>query len=246
MIKSKKGTVLVTGSSRGIGKAIAEAFGKKGYAVVLNGSKDKKALEQAKVELSKKGIDCIAVLADVSDYQNCKMMLSEVKKAFGTIDVLINNAGMAHIGLFSDMTPKQWKRILSVNLESVFHCTHLVLPDMIHRHQGNIINISSIWGQKGASCEAVYSAAKGGIDSFTKAMAKELGPSGIRVNAISCGVIDTEMNDCFTKEEKEMLLEEISLMRLGKAEEVAQLALFLAEDTSSFITGQIIVMDGGM
>ena len=117
---------------------------------------------------------------------------------------------------------------------------------MIHRHQGNIINISSIWGQKGASCEAVYSAAKGGIDSFTKAMAKELGPSGIRVNAISCGVIDTEMNDCFTKEEKEMLLEEISLMRLGKAEEVAQLALFLAEDTSSFITGQIIVMDGGM
>ncbi len=246
MTKNKKGTVLVTGSSRGIGKAIAEAFGKKGYAVVLNGSNNKKDLEQTKKELTQKGIDCIAVLADVSDYESCKMLLTEAKKAFGPIDVLVNNAGISHVGLFSDMTPKQWKKVIAVNLESVFCCTHLVLADMLRNHKGNIINISSMWGQRGASCEAVYSAAKGGMDAFTKAMAKEMGPSGIRINAISCGVIDTQMNACFTKEEKEMLLEEIALMRLGKAEEVAQLAVFLAEDTASFITGQVIAIDGGM
>ena len=122
----------------------------------------------------------------------------------------------------------------------------IVLKYMLHCHKGCIINISSIWGQRGASCEAVYSASKGGIDAFTKAMSKELGPSGIRVNAISCGVIDTEMNDCFDEQEKQMLIEEISLMRMGKAEEVANLAVFLAEDTASFVTGQIVVIDGGM
>ena len=239
-------TVLVTGSSRGIGKAIAYAFGKKGYKIVLNGSKNKTALEQTKIEFLQQGIDCIAVLADVSKYEQCQVLFSEIEKAYGGVDILINNAGISHIALFSDMTPQQWKNILSVNLESVLNCTHIVLKYMLHCHKGCIINISSIWGQRGASCEAVYSASKGGIDAFTKAMSKELGPSGIRVNAISCGVIDTEMNDCFDEQEKQMLIEEISLMRMGKAEEVANLAVFLAEDTASFVTGQLVVIDGGM
>ncbi len=241
-----KKTVLVTGSSRGIGKAIAMLFGKNGYAVVLNGSKDIQALQNTKNELTEQGIDCIAVLADVSIYEQCKMLFCEIEKKYGGVDILINNAGIAHIGLFSDMTSEQWKRVLSVNLESVLHCTHIALKYMLHYHKGNIINISSMWGQKGASCEAVYSASKGGVDAFTKAMAKELGPSGIRVNAISCGVIDTDMNQCFDEQEKQMMIEEISLMRMGKAEEVAKLALFLAEDSASFITGQIVVIDGGM
>lgn len=241
-----KKTVLVTGSSRGIGKAIATLFGKNGYTVVLNGSKDVQALQNTKKELIEQGIDCIAILADVSIYEQCKMLFCEIEKTYGGVDVLINNAGIAHIGLFSDMTPEQWKKVLSVNLESVLHCTHIALKYMLHCHRGNIINISSMWGQRGASCEAVYSASKGGVDAFTKAMAKELGPSGIRVNAISCGVIDTDMNQCFDEQEKQMMIEEISLMRMGKAEEVAKLALFLAEDSASFITGQIVVIDGGM
>lgn len=241
-----KKTVLVTGSSRGIGKAIAILFGKNGYAVVLNGSKDIQALQDTKNELTEQCIDCIAVLADVSVYEQCSMLFYEIEKKYGGVDILINNAGIAHIGLFSDMTPEQWKRVLSVNLESVLHCTHIALKYMLHCHKGSIINISSMWGQKGASCEAVYSASKGGVDAFTKAMAKELGPSGIRVNAISCGIIDTDMNQCFDEQEKQMMIEEISLMRIGKAEEVAKLALFLAEDSASFITGQIVVIDGGM
>ena len=241
-----KKTVLVTGSSKGIGKVIAFIFGKKGYSIVLNGSKDKKALETTKKEFLQQGIDCIAVLADVSNYADCEMLFYEIKKVYTGIDILVNNAGIAHIGLFSDMTPEQWKKILSINLESVLNCTHIALKYMLSCHSGSIINISSIWGQRGASCEAVYSASKGGIDAFTKAMAKELGPSGIRVNAISCGVIDTEMNDCFNQEEKEMLIDEISLMRIGTTEEVAKLALFLGEDTASFITGQIFIIDGGM
>lgn len=239
-------TVLVTGSSRGIGKAIAYAFGKKGYKVVLNGSKNKIALEQTKTEFLKQGIDCIAILADVSKYEQCQMLFEEIQKIYGGVDILINNAGISYIALFSDMTPKQWKNVLSVNLESVLNCTHIALKHMLHCHKGSIVNISSMWGQRGASCEAVYSASKGGVDAFTKAMAKELGPSGIRVNAISCGVIDTEMNDCFDEQEKQMLIEEISLMRMGKTEEVANLAVFLAEESASFVTGQIVVIDGGM
>lgn len=239
-------TVLVTGSSRGIGKEIARIFGQKGYAVVLNGSKDRKALENTKKEFLEQGIDCIAILADVSIYEQCQKLFDEIQKVYGGVDILVNNAGIAHIGLFSDMTVQQWKNVLSVNLESVLNCTHIALKYMLHCHKGSIVNISSMWGQKGASCEAVYSASKGGIDAFTKAMAKELGYSGIRVNAVSCGVIDTDMNSCLNEEEKQMLIEEISLMRMGKAEEVAKLVLFLAEESASYITGQIIVIDGGM
>ena len=191
-------------------------------------------------------VSCMAVLEDVSDYNACKDMFLQIQDAFGPVDILVNNAGISHIGLFTDMTPEQWQHVLNVNLGSVLNCTHLAVPAMVHNKTGVILNISSMWGEAGASCEAVYSASKGGINAFTKAMAKELGPSGIRVNAIACGVIDTEMNACFSEEERAELADEIALMRFGKPEEVGRFALTLASESASFLTGQIITLDGGM
>ena len=234
-------TAVITGSSRGIGKAIAEEFAKNRYHVILNASKSADELNDAYEEFLSKGYSCEAVLADVSDYEECKKLFIK------TPDVLVNNAGISHIGLFTDMTPESFKHLIDVNLMSAFNCSHIALKTMIKNHCGNIINISSIWGERGASCEVVYSASKGGINSFTKALAKEVGLSGIRVNAISCGVIDTKMNACFEDEEKAALCDEISLARFGKAEEIAKLAYFLAEDDKSgYINGQIITADGGM
>ena len=234
-------TAVITGSSRGIGKAIAEEFAKNGYHVILNASKSADELNDAYEEFLSKGYSCEAVLADVSDYEECKKLFIKAP------DVLVNNAGISHIGLFTDMTPESWKHLIDVNLMSAFNCSHIALKTMIRNHCGNIINISSIWGERGASCEVVYSASKGGINSFTKALAKEVGLSGIRVNAISCGVIDTKMNACFDEEEKAALCDEISLARFGKAGEIAKLAYFLAEDDKSgYINGQIITADGGM
>ena len=239
-------TVLVTGSSRGIGKAIAHAFGKAGCRVVLNASRSQIQLEQTQKELEQMGVPCLSVLADVSAYTACQDMFAQIHDTFGSVDILVNNAGISHIGLFTDMTPADWQHILAVNRESVLNCTHLAVPDMVHKKDGVILNISSMWGSVGASCEAVYAASKGGIHAFTKSMAKELGPSGIRVNAIACGVIDTEMNACFTDKERLDLMDDIALMRFGKPEEVADLAVFLAAKTASFLTGQIITLDGGM
>ena len=234
-------TAVITGSSRGIGKAIAEEFAKNGYHVILNASKSADELNEAYEEFLSKGYSCEAVLADVSDYEECKKLFIKAP------DVLVNNAGISHIGLFTDMTPESWKHLIDVNLMSASNCSHIALKTMIRNHCGNIINISSIWGERGASCEVVYSASKGGINSFTKALAKEVGLSGIRVNAISCGVIDTKMDACFDEEEKAALCDEISLARFGKAEEIAKLAYFLAEDDKSgYINGQIITADGGM
>lgn len=234
-------TAVITGSSRGIGKAIAEEFAKNGYHVILNASKSADELNAVYEEFLSKGYSCEAVLADVSDYEECKKLFIKAP------DVLVNNAGISHIGLFTDMTPESFKHLIDVNLMSAFNCSHIALKTMIRNHCGNIINISSIWGERGASCEVVYSASKGGINSFTKALAKEVGLSGIRVNAISCGVIDTKMNACFDEEEKAALCDEISLARFGKAEEIAKLAYFLAEDDKSgYINGQIITADGGM
>lgn len=239
-------TVFISGSSRGIGKQIAYTFGKNGYHVILNGATREQTLQNTKQEFLEQGISCSAIFADVSIYENCQKIFDEIKKTYGKIDVLVNNAGISHIGLFSDMSPQQWKKILSVNLESVFNCTHCALESMLHYHSGSIINISSMWGQRGASCEAVYSATKGGIDAFTKSMAKELGPSGIRVNAVSCGMIDTEMNAILSEEEKQMVIDDISLLRMGTPQEVSKLVYFLAEENASFITGQVITIDGGM
>lgn len=239
-------TVFITGSSRGIGQAIAFAFGKAGCNIVLNASKSKEALSATEEKLSQANIPVLALLGDVSDYDTCKRMFQTINETFGSVDILVNNAGISHIGLFTDMSPQQWQRLMAVNLNSVFNCTHLAVPSMVRNKAGSIINISSMWGEMGASCEAVYSASKGAINSFTKSMAKELGPSSIRVNSIACGVIETQMNACFDQEDRNTLIDEIPLMRFGTTEEVANLALFLADDNASYLTGQIITLDGGM
>nr|WP_313530214.1 SDR family oxidoreductase [Anaerotignum sp.] len=239
-------TVFITGSSRGIGQAIAFAFGKAGCNIVLNASKSKEALSATEENLSQANIPVLALLGDVSDYDTCKRMFQTINETFGSVDILVNNAGISHIGLFTDMSPQQWQRLMAVNLNSVFNCTHLAVPSMVRNKAGSIINISSMWGEMGASCEAVYSASKGAINSFTKSMAKELGPSSIRVNSIACGVIETQMNACFDQEDRNTLIDEIPLMRFGTTEEVANLALFLADDNASYLTGQIITLDGGM
>ncbi len=239
-------TVFITGSSRGIGQAIAFAFAQAGCNIVLNASQGKEALYATEKTLKQGHYPVLALLGDVSDYDTCKKMFQAIEETFGSVDILINNAGIAHIGLFTDMTPQEWQRLTAVNLFSVFNCTHLAVPSMVRKKNGSIINISSMWGEIGASCEAVYSAAKGGINSFTKAMAKELGPSGIRVNAIACGVIETQMNACFAEEERNALMDEIPLMRFGTPGEVAKLALFLAGEGASYLTGQVITLDGGM
>ena len=239
-------TVVVTGSSRGIGRAIAAAFAAKGANVVLNASKSQAELEQTVKQLRAAGGSVIGVMADVSTYEGCQNLFQAAHTHFGDVHILINNAGISHIGLFSDMTPAQWQKLLQVNLESVFGCTHCAIPTMLHHKSGCIINISSMWGISGASCEAVYAATKGAIHAFTKSIAKELGPSGIRCNAIACGVIDTAMNQWLSAEEAESLTDEIPLCRFGQTKEVADCVLYLASEQSSYLTGQVITLDGGM
>ncbi|WP_058486751.1 elongation factor P 5-aminopentanone reductase [Defluviitalea phaphyphila] len=242
----KNKVVLVTGSSRGIGKEIALSFAKKGATLIINSSKTKNDLELLKNKIENLGGKCLYFLGDVSNYDFVASMFQTIYKHFEQIDILINNAGISKVGLFTETTPKQWKEIIDVNLTSIYNCTYLALPPMIRNHRGNIINISSIWGVSGASCEVAYSASKGGVNSFTKALAKELGPSNIRVNAIACGVIDTDMNNWLNDEEKKDLLDEIPLMKMGTPKDVANLCLYLASNKSSYLTGQVINLDGGM
>lgn len=237
-------TVLVTGASRGIGKAIAVKYAKKGYNVAINCIHRKEQLLQTKTEIEAYQVDCLAYVGDVGEFEECREFFDQVRKQFGSVDVLINNAGISYIGLLQDMNPEDWERVMRTNLTSVFNCCKLAIPMMIDKKQGKIVNISSVWGTVGASCEVAYSATKGGINAFTKAMAKELAPSGIQVNAIACGAIDTEMNQFLTEEELINLVDGIPAGRLGKAEEVADLAYHLGYK-ESYLTGQIIGLDGG-
>lgn len=238
-------TVLITGSSRGIGKACALAFAEKGYNVVLNCIKNEDKMNAVIGRIKKTNPNVMGFVCDVSDHNAVKIMVNEINKSFGGIDILVNNAGISHTGLFQDMTPKEWKRLTEVNLYGIFNTTHLVVPYMLSKKKGSIINISSVWGVSGGSCEAVYSATKGAVNAFTRAMAKELGPSGIRVNALYLGCIDTEMNNNLSHEEKTALAEDIPLMRFGAPEEAAEAVLFLASDKASYINGQILGVDGG-
>lgn len=237
-------TVLVTGASRGIGKAIAIKYAKKGYNVVVNCIHRREQLLQTKAEIENYQVRCLAYVGDIGEFSKCQELFEQTKKQFGGLDVLINNAGIAYIGLFQDMKPEDWDRVVSTNLTSVFNCCKLAIPMMMEKKQGKIVNISSVWGVAGASCEVAYSATKGGVNALTKALAKELAPSNIQVNAIACGAIDTEMNQFLSEEELIGLVDGIPAGRLGRAEEVADLAYHLGYK-ESYLTGQIIGLDGG-
>jgi len=238
-----KPIVLITGSSRGIGLALAKTFAREGYFIILNGREDEAALAEAEAALHEITDDVMAFLADVSDAQKVQEMMQMIYTSVGFVDVLINNAGMEYFGLFQDMDTNDILNIISHNLMNTLYMSHQVVPNMIAQKRGHIINISSIWGAAGASCEAVYSAAKAGIHGFTKALAKELGPSNIRVNAIACGAIDTRMNARLSMEEKQQFIDEIPLGRFGTPEDVADLALTIVK--ASYLTGQVVHCDGG-
>ena len=239
-----KKTVLITGSSRGIGKAIAIKYAKKGYNVVINCKTNEDLLQKVKHEIESYQTNCLAFTGDVGDYQVCEQMFFEIKKAFGSLDILVNNAGISYIGLLTDMSPEEWDIIIRNNLTSVFNCCHLAIPDMVRNQNGKIVNISSVWGIAGASCEVAYSTTKGGINAFTKALAKELAPSNIQVNAIACGAIDTEMNRFLSDEDLLALTDEIPAGRLGRAEEVADF-VYSVTHKNQYLTGQVIQFDGG-
>jgi len=235
---------LVTGSSRGIGKAIAIKFAKEGYNVIINGVRDNDSLQKTRSKIQEYGVSCLAFLGDMGKYQKVKELFHLIKEeGFGSLDVLVNNAGISYIGLLTDMTPDDWNQIINTNLTSLYNCCSLAIPGMVNNKRGKIINISSVWGNVGASCEVAYSASKGGMNGFTKALAKELAPSNIQVNAIACGAIDTEMNHFLTEDELLTLTNEIPSGRLGRAEEVADLVYYLSNN-NDYLTGQIIGLDG--
>ena len=239
--------VLITGASRGIGAACARAFAKTGYDVAVNyHNSAQKARQLADELIARYGVRAICVRADVSDSRQVAEMFRKTKEELGAIDVLVNNAGVAHYGLLTDMTDEEWNRLISTDLGGVFYCCRAALPDMIRAHSGAIINIASMWGETGASCEAAYSAAKAGVIGLTKALAKEVGPSGIRVNAVSPGVIMTDMMSGFGKEDVDALREETPLCTLGCAEDIADAVLYLASEKARFITGQVLSVNGGM
>ena len=242
MSMGQKGkTALITGASRGIGRAAAALFAENGFDLILTCRHSVGELEELAHGLqSVCGISCRAVRADMGREQDVAELFSGIRQ----IDVLVNNAGISYIGLLQDMSSQDWERMLCTNLTSVFNCCKLAIPYMLQQKQGKIINISSVWGVVGASCETAYSATKGGINAFTRALAKELAPSNIQVNAVACGAIDTEMNQWMEEDELISLVEGIPSGRLGKAEEVADLVYHLGYK-ESYLTGQVIGLDGG-
>lgn len=241
----EKKNVLITGASRGIGKAIAVLFAKNGHHVFINCHRSADLLYQTKKEIDALNCGlCTVVTGDVGNPEDVKKIFSLISSECNGIDILINNAGIAHIGLLSDMSISEWDNLIKTNLSSVFYCSRLAIPHMVSQKSGKIIQISSIWGNVGASCEVAYSASKSGVNGFTKALAKELAPSNIQVNAVACGAIDTIMNSQLDEEERKELEYEIPAGRFGKTEEVAHLVYDIAVK-HDYMTGQIIGIDGG-
>ena len=240
-----KPTVLVTGASRGIGLATARLFAANGHPTVLNYNCSREPAFQAASEINASGGMAIAVKADVSEPEEVAAMFEAANEQFGVVDILVNNAAIARQSLFTDVDYDEWRRTFSVNVDGMFLCCKAALPYMLRGHRGNIINISSMWGQVGASCEVLYSATKAAVIGLTKALAQEVGPSGIRVNCVAPGVIDTEMNSHLSPDDLRALADNTPLMRLGTPEEVAGAIYFLASDNASFITGQVICPNGG-
>lgn len=238
-------TALITGAAKGIGAATARLFAKNGYNVIINYKSSKAAAEKLEKELKSQGYSAITICADVSDSDAVRKMFDEIARLYGGADVLVNNAGIAQTRLFTDITDEEWSGMINNNLSSVFYCCRAALPFMIRQKYGRIINISSMWGQIGGSCEVHYSAAKAGVIGLTKALASEEGPSGITVNCIAPGVIKTDMLSSYTEEDLRALADETPTCTLGAPEDIARTALFLADEKASFITGQIIGVNGG-
>lgn len=236
-------TVLITGGSRGIGAACVEAFAAAGCRVVFSYLHSQ---EQAAALCARWEGRALAVQADVADRDQVTALFRQAEQAFGPVEVLVNNAGIAQQKLFTDITPAEWRRMLAVHLDGPFYCCQAALPAMIRAKWGRIINISSMWGQVGGSYEVHYSAAKAGLIGLTKALAQEEGPSGVTVNCIAPGVVETDMMAGFSAADKQALAEETPLCRLGRPEEVAAAAVFLAGDQAAFITGQVLGVNGGL
>ncbi len=232
--------ILISGGANGIGASLVATFCEAGYSVAFIYKSD---VDSAKALSEKYG--ALAVKADISDADSAEAACFEIKDRFGDVDVLINNVGRSYVGLLSDMTDEEWHSVLNTNVSSAFFLTRAFSKGMVSKKYGRIINIGSVWGRCGASCEVAYSATKASLRGFTMALAKELGPSGITVNCIEPGVIDTRMNSCFSAEEINDLIDETPMCRIGRCEDVSALALFLASDEASFITGQCIGVDGG-
>ena len=241
----KKKTVLITGGARGIGKAMSKAFAKEGYNVLVNFNKSENEAKELYTILNEKNFSVKLFKADISNREDVEDMVDYCIKEFGGLDVLVNNAGVSQDKLFTDITDEDWDNMMNINLKGSFYCSQVALKYIISEKKGNIINISSIWGISGASCEVHYSITKAGIIGMTKALAKEVGPSNIRVNSIAPGVINTDMLSGYNEEDIDALVEETPLMRLGTPEDIANCAIFLASDKSNFITGQVISPNGG-
>ncbi len=240
-----KKTVLITGASKGIGRATAMLFAEKGYQVVLHYCTDADGAMRFHHDLLEKQLPAMLCQADITQRADVENMFYQISSAFGSVDILINNAGIAQQKLFDEISDDDWNRMFDVNVKGMYHCTQAVISDMIAKKDGCIVNISSIWGLSGASMEVHYSAAKAAVIGFTKALAKEMGPSNIRVNCVAPGVVDTAMNAALDSATLAALKEDTPLMRIGTPEEIAQVIYFLASDNARFITGQVLSPNGG-
>ncbi len=236
---------LVTGASRGIGKAIAKELARNGASVIINYSKDDEGANSTLIEIEELGGYAKAIKKNIANKDNCQEIIKEVIDTFGKIDILINNAAKSEVGLFIDANDDSFESLVNVNLLAPMYLSKYALNYMISKGSGNIINISSIWGEAGASCEVIYSTTKGGLNLFTKSLSKEVAPFGIRVNSIAPGVINTEMNSFLSDEEKNQLVDEIPMNRFGDVNEIAKAVIFLCNDDCKYLTGQIIRVDGG-
>lgn len=238
-------TALITGSSKGIGAATAILLAQRGYNVVINYNESYESASLLCRSLASNGYSVITQKANVANRLEVDLMVKEAIYKFGSVDILVNNAGIAYQGLITETDEIDFDKVIDVNLKGVFNCCKAVIPSMVNKKSGRIINISSMWGQIGASCEVAYSAAKAGVIGLTKALAKELAPSGITVNAIAPGLIDTNMNSNFSVEDLNAFVEDIPLGRMGSADEIAAAIEFLASDKAGYITGQVLGINGG-